>query len=311
MSHDLQLLVPTTIARAGFTDHQFCGHKLYDELVGSEAFAGLIALALGRNERLSPGDVALLDDVMAVLAVADPHIWPLKVVRLAASYGQSMVGVGAGILSLEGAFIGVHPCNAIARLLDDALRYVGDLDDRDRIEEAARRFFLSSKTIPGFGVPFRPQDERVVKLTECVRARGCADRPYWKLFLGISEYITAERGLSPNIGSALGAVALDLGFLPERVGLFALCTVMSTLVANAREGAEQEKDVLKELPAGRIRYRGPAARVSPRALRRTETSAARRLETDPVAGRHLERCATADGDSVDEVAPGLTRTTAA
>jgi len=95
----------TRSAHWGYEEHRYFGHAVFAELRGRESFVGLTALSvLGR--RLSADVCALLDEAAVCLTLADPRIWPLKLTRVVAAYGQAIPAAAAGLLIQEGARIG-------------------------------------------------------------------------------------------------------------------------------------------------------------------------------------------------------------
>jgi hypothetical protein len=253
----------TNVGSAGFEDHRFRGFALYAELLGRESFSSLLALAIDGRRR-TPEEAAMLDDMAAVIAVADPRIWPCKLVRVASAHGSSLAGVAASTYILQDAWIGPYTCKTSAQILEEIARRCGHDPTREAlVEELASQVAKRSRLL-GFGVPVRPHDERVVALASRIAARGRAQLPYWRMTEKLIEVMRSERGLEPNIGIAFAAASLDLGFAGEHVGL--LCTALWQLVpvANAAEGAEQAPAILQQLPLETIEYVGPAPRKSSR-----------------------------------------------
>ena len=130
MSEATKPTVFTRVARAGYEEHRFFSWGVFGELTGRETLSGLVAMAVS-GRRLDPGEVAMLDDIAAVLTVADPRIWPLKVGRLAASYGGALEGLAAGILSLDCLYVGGYRTTPTAArmLLELAARLGPDVED--------------------------------------------------------------------------------------------------------------------------------------------------------------------------------------
>src|SRR5262245_36394504 len=125
------LVLPTHVAHAYTDDHEFCGAKLYAKLLGRERFVGLIARAIQPAHPHTPSEeaLALLDDLAVITTVADPRIWPLKIVRVVSSYGSIYPAWAAANLCLEGARIGPDACGRAASSLV-ALR-----TDLDRLDD--------------------------------------------------------------------------------------------------------------------------------------------------------------------------------
>lgn len=254
--------IPTNVAYAGYREHGYRGHKLYADLTGNETMSSTLGLAF-RGTPFDENERAMLDDLATIVTVAEPRIWPLKLARIVASYGRSFAGFAAGNLALDGALIGVAGCSAVARSLSAVH---ANLERGLELREAASSF-LEGRPI-GFGVPFRPHDERVVNLTKAVERHGRASQPYWSTFTKVAELVSAERDVQPNIGIALAAVALDLGIRQNQVSLFALALAANCFYPNVQEAAEQRADALKNMPAEYVDYVGPEARESPRKANR-------------------------------------------
>jgi hypothetical protein len=262
-----ELSLDTRVAHAFWDDHYWFGKMLYAELLGTTGYTGLLARALGRE--LDAEGLAMLEDLGLITCVADPRIWPMKIIRLVAAYGNAFTAHAIGNLVMEHAMIGPHACGRSAALLADMQHTLAERSaDRSAIEEECVRRFKSMVPPVGFGVPFRPIDERVVAIRRAVKLRGRADLPSWRFFELLSEVLAEKRRFYPNVGSALSAACLDLGFAAEAIGPLALGLVQNTLLANAIEGAEQSPMMLRRLPEAAVGYEGRPPRESPRALRR-------------------------------------------
>jgi hypothetical protein len=275
----------TNVGSAGFDDHRFRGFALYGELIGSESFAGLLALAIDGRRR-TDDEARMLDDMAAVIAVADPHIWPCKLVRVASAYGGSLAGVAASTYLLQDAWIGPHTVGRSAATLEDIADRIGfDPSTSVLTEELASQIAKRSRLL-GFGVPARPQDERVPALAARIRARGRANLPYWRLTERLIEAMRTERALEPNIGIAFAAAALDLGFASEHIGLLTTALWQIVPVANAAEGAAQAPAILQSLPLADVEYVGPAPQPTVRSLAHHQVG---RTDSEQDADDHSEQ----------------------
>jgi hypothetical protein len=250
----------THVARAGWDEHELRGHRLFGELAGSTPLASLTVIAVG-GRALDAGEAAMLDDLAVCMAVAEPLIWPLKLARLVASYGSAMAGYCAGHAMLEGGAIGPWTSAACARMLVDLAAEAGDPNDDARVREVAAALVARTRWLIGFGVPFRPKDERVVALARCVEARGRAGLSYWRLLMALAGEVRAERRLEVNIGAAAAAVLLDVGLRPEEVAPVAMALTSNTFLANALEGAAMQSEALRRLPTDAVRYVGKPPRA--------------------------------------------------
>lgn len=257
--------LPTQVAHADYEEHMFCGRKLFADLQGRTTFVALIARALGMRRTLSADELGVLDDLAVITTVADPRIWPLKLIRVISSYGSIYPAWAAAHLCLERAMIGPDACGRAATVfvsLRAPLEHASDA----AIDEELERRFPSMLPPVGFGVPFRTGDERVIAVRAALKARGRTDLPYWKFFERLSARFLVRRNFVPNIGAAFSAAALDLGFDAAAISPLATALVEAAFVPNAVEGRAQSPEVLRTLPPSQVEYRGKEPRSSPRAL---------------------------------------------
>ncbi len=246
----------TSVSRAEHGENQFRGYAVGRELAGRVSHWFAVALAVG-HRGLDDVGVGLFDDIAVCTLSADPHIWPLKVTRLATCYGALVPGLAAGMLSTSGGIIGWGTYEPAARML---VR-LAEADDIRPALDAERR---DTRHLPGFGVAFRDEDERAVMLKRCVRRRNMDRGRYWQTMLRADEYLRSLRA-PVNIGGATTAILLDLGFTPEQMQPIILSMLVPNYLANAVEGAAQAPAILRQLPAHTIEDRTPPPRKSPRA----------------------------------------------
>ena len=254
----------TRVAWAGWDEHRFMGRAVFGDLAGRQSFASLCVLAVtGRAP--TAAEVRALDALAGVLSVADPRIWPLKLVRVGSSTGRVLTGLGAGLLAIDSDFIG--PWTA-GRAAADLVALRARLRRRRgaAVDATIVEHFADRPRIIGFGVPFRDVDERVFALRAQVRRLGRSRMPYWSLAERVWATLERERGDVPNIGSAMSAMLLDVNIPAALVPTVGVTLTLPTLIANAVEGAAQAPAILRALPAASIDYTGPRARSSPRAV---------------------------------------------
>ncbi len=255
--------IATRVARAYWEDHAFQGQRIFRDLIGRVSMTGMLGLAL-TGRRLSEDDCAFIDDILVALTVADPRIWPLKIGRIVASYGRFIPGFTAGFLSIDGASVGPVPSAATARALRDVFDAVGGrVDDGAAVERALEEKVRPLPRIGGFGVPFRPVDERVVALSASARRRGRDTRPYWRLFEAMTVFVRRERKLEPNADAVVATALLDMGFEGKVLDAMAASLFLMTFVANAMEGSAQPAAALRALPLDRVDRPSVGPRESP------------------------------------------------
>jgi len=258
-------MIVTRVAALGFPEHRFRGHAVFGELFGHETVSSLIAMAIA-GRRLTREEASILDDIAAATLVGDPRIWPLKIIRLVASFGGVLAGYAAGHMAIEGDRIGPPITRYAAEMLVELRASVGErIDDRAVIASAARDLIARRKRIIGYGIPFRPYDERYVVLRESIVARGRAELPYFRIHDVLSDVVREERRLAPNAGIGVAAILLDMGFSPDELAAIFHFVNQPVFMANAYESATQAASELQSLPVDAIAYAGLAPRNSPRA----------------------------------------------
>ncbi|HEY3820046.1 MAG TPA: hypothetical protein VGL81_22930 [Polyangiaceae bacterium] len=253
----------THVAHVGNGEHMFMGQRVLGDLLGHESLTGLFALAvLGR--RISPEEARLLDGLSTAVTAADPRIWPLKASRIAASYGDMLAGRAVGQLAMMGTFIGPRIIGYAAEHLQ-SLHRASDgaaAEDMDRVH---LEHVTTTKRLAGFGVPFRPEDERLTALRRFMKDTGRDQLPYWRAQEGLSAFLVRDRGLPANVGIGIAAGLLDLGCTPTQAGALGTMIHQQDFDANCFEAAQQRSPELQRLPETCVSYVGTAARRSPRA----------------------------------------------
>lgn len=248
----------TRVGKAGWGDHRFRGHAVYAELLGKTSLSQLLALAL--DVELDSEAAAFFDELAVSSTLADPHIWPLKLTRVAGAYGGSaMTGLAAGLLATDGPLMGAGAVGPAAEWLQQLVQS----KPLPAIVAEIRSVLDGGGRLPGFGVPARRVDERVTAIAGRVAARGRAQLPHWAVWLRIVEE-TRKRSLEPNLASAFAAAILDLGFPAKRAAAAMHLCLLACFLANASEGADQQPEVLQRIPNHNLQYCGPARRPSSR-----------------------------------------------
>ncbi len=254
--------IHTHLAHWGWDEHQYFGHRVFGELLGSESLTGLTALSvLGR--RLEPEALAVLDDIAVALTLADPRIWPLKLARTLSSYGGSIAGMAGSLLVQSDARIGPWTGQKSAELLTEWHSRVTTTSAT--LEEVVQEYLSSHRFVWGFGTPFREKDERLVAFTSRIQAGGRDALPFWKIFSSASVIVQRERGAAPNMGMGVAAALLDIGVRADQAGALSAALMSHMFLANAIEGSQLSCETLRCLPEETVQYTGRAPRLSPAA----------------------------------------------
>jgi citrate synthase len=258
--------IPTRVAHAEVGDNRFWGYSVAEDLAGKESWLGIVVLGV-TGRRLNESERGMLDDLGVVMTIADPRVWPLKITRLAAAYGNTLAGLAGGLLTTDEALIGHWTFAESAYLLRTIRAKVNAPTDLSGIETACRDMLGSSRRLRGFGVAARSTDERVTRLVPRVEARLRHHLEYWTLFKNVADSMLRLSGLAPNIGSAAAAICLDLGFDDRETGIIGSFLALSDYLANASEGAAQMPSALQTLDLASVHYVGPPPRESGRTSR--------------------------------------------
>jgi hypothetical protein len=251
--------LPTRVGHAGWDDNRFRGHSVAEELAGSTTMWSVLSLAVGHRS-LTALESTMLDDLATCSLAADPRIWPLKAIRVGSAWGDFTAGLCTGLFVIDG----MHGPEPIVAAMEQLHAIKGELGADDELERIVERR-LAAGRIAGFGVAVRDADERATAYQACLERRGAHELPFWSLLRRVEAITLARRGARMNIGGAMGATLLDLGFTPATARPIALMLLVPNLIANAHEGAAQAPAVLQRLPETAIRYCGPPPRKSPRA----------------------------------------------
>ena len=256
----------TRVGHAEWGDNRAFGYSVASDLAGRESFVGLLLLSIAGRRPTEP-ERGLLDDIAIGMTVAEPRVWPLKLVRVVSSYANDLTAFAAGQLCQSAAPIGLHSIGRAAEFLESVLSELGEAaDDSTLLAEHLRARLAEGRRLPGLGIPFRPVDERVTLLCASARARGRAELPYFRLILRLQSVLESLDAPLPNGSLATAALLLDLALTPRQCGMLAAMLCSADFVGNAVEGAEQAAPALRELPAGFVVYNGREPRATPRAL---------------------------------------------
>jgi hypothetical protein len=206
-----------------------------------------------------------MDAIAVILTSADGRIWPLKLGRLVASYGGTLAGWCAALLTMEGQRIGPWIIGYAARDLLELRAAAGErVDDDEAMAAEARRFLERGRRISGLGVPLREHDERYVALEAWVRGKGRDRLPFWRIQTALATQARAVGHLSPNAGLGVAALLLDLGHDPAQISALVTFVNQNVFAANAFEAAQQRAPEMQCLPEESVSYVGPPLRSSPR-----------------------------------------------
>ena len=94
--------LPTIVGHVGFGDYRFFGHPVLADLLGKAGVAEIMWLTMV-GKLPTPEQAQVLGDCAVIAAAADPHTWPFKLTRLAASYGSPSQGLAAAFAASAGS----------------------------------------------------------------------------------------------------------------------------------------------------------------------------------------------------------------
>jgi hypothetical protein len=253
------VIIETRVGHIGYEDHQFCGRSVFQEMA-TEIRTPFDAIALALGVTPDDDDREALRLVTLCTTSADARVWPLKLCRLLSCWGDPMVGFFGAQLVSAGKLMGPGTASGAARALhfvaertrgDTSVQAVGEALDQWRAEH--------SRKISGFGVPFRPQDERLRALRRLVEGTALQDRPYWRLQEKVVQALATRISEQPNVALGATALLLDVGVAPERCSLALSLCMSHMFTAHVLEAATTDR-ALRSLPAEHVAYAGAAPR---------------------------------------------------
>lgn len=258
----------TRVGHATWGENYFCGFRMIKDLVGREdGFWSAISLAVG-GARLTAEQARIIDDMSICSLAADPRIWPMKIIRLIASYGS----VGAALAALL-VLMNVNESigsGAMQKAAEFLISLRNDLSVSETFHTKELRTKINAlikqgHRFQGFGVPQRDYDERVSAIFNIVKMRKPFNQQYWGILLKTAKILKEAKGLEINFSGSIAALLLDMDFTLDDIRAVSQVILLPSMIANAFEEAQQKNVQLQRLPLSCIDYQGPPLRLSPRA----------------------------------------------
>jgi hypothetical protein len=251
------------VGRADYGDNRFCGRSVNRELAGRASFWQLLSIAVG-HPGISTTDSDVLDALSSCCCAADPRIWPLKLGRLAAAFGDRVAGLCATFSGATGLY-GPRTTVRCGRWIEHALGDVGPSFSSDDIRTYIDKQIDAGASLSlAFGVPHREQDERVVALVDYLTIRGRLEHTAWRFLAIAAEHMLRSQQKPINIAAAAAATMLDIGFAPRQMELISYAVLLPAIAANMQEGGDEPSSLLQVVDPAKVRYVGRPARGSER-----------------------------------------------
>ena len=245
------------VGHIGDDDNRFFGEAVFAELAHRVVQPIDILLIAFGVRHLEPADHELLRCLSLACVSPDARVWPLKLARILASFGNAYAGHFGAQLAHFSERMGPGTASMTAASLEwIAARVAEGTSVADAVANHAGR-------IGGFGVPFRAQDERLLGLAKLLADHPARARPMWKLHEQVVAVMREEHQIEPNVVFPMTAILLDLGIPARRTGIFLSILLTPTFAAHALEAADQDAPYLREIPPAAIEYRGRPARSLP------------------------------------------------
>lgn len=249
----------------GTDDNRYCGAAVFGALAASATSQlDLTARAFGLRD-LTDADREVLRVISLGLTSPDARVWPLKLTRVLAAYGNPYAGYFGAQLGTGSQQLGPGVTAGAAASLAWIRARVGDEPSDAAVAAAVAAHAAERGRIGGFGVPFRAEDERLIGMYKLLSHHPARRRPSWRLMEQVVHALREAHGVAPNIVIAIAALVLDLGLAPHRAGLFVASLMSHTFAAHAVEAAEQDGPWLQALPRDVLDDRSRAPRRSPAA----------------------------------------------
>ena len=100
-------VIPTRVAHAGHDSQRFYGRDVHRELLGRTSLAQALLLSV-TGQDVDAETAEILTDFSVAATVADPRIWPLRMARHGAAYGNVLGGLSAGMSFMAPGEDGSH-----------------------------------------------------------------------------------------------------------------------------------------------------------------------------------------------------------
>lgn len=253
------------VGHVGYEDHRFCGAAVFGELTEriDQPFE-LMAVAFGLPP-LDDDGREVLRALALCLTAPDARVWPLKLARVLASFGDPFAGCFGAQLASAGEHMGPGTATAAATSLGWMLGQLPAEPGAAEVRAVVAAHLAQRGRLAGFGVPLRKEDERLLGLHRLLSGHPAQQGRAWRLHLQVIEVMREREQLEPNIALPMAALLLDLGLSAERTGLFATMLMAHTFAAHAVEAAAQDGPLLRELGAEDLADESRPPRRSPRA----------------------------------------------
>jgi hypothetical protein len=238
-------------------DNRFLGRSTFHGWVHAlTAASDATLVALGVEVTAEAREAARIVTIAGLSP--DARVWPLKLTRLLASYGDPLAGYFGAQLVSAGNVMGPGAVTMAAHGLEWVREHAGDDGTDAQVKDAVASWCARSNgRFAGFGVPFRDVDERRVAVLQLVGDGPLARLPFWRVHERIVKVMAPLR---PNVAISFAAMLLDIGVAADHGGI-ALSMLMSpNFLAHALEAAAQDGARVNALPASCISYRGMAPR---------------------------------------------------
>lgn len=240
-------------------DNRFLGRSVFDGWVHDLQTPNDLLLASFGLQPVTDAhrDAARL--ISLALTSPDARVWPLKLTRLLSSWGDPLAGYFGAQLLTAGRVMGPGAATLAGKLLHGVGERVGPHPSVEEVSAAIAAWRTSNPgPLGGFGVPFRPVDERRAALIRFVGDGPLSQGRFWQLHLVIAEALPK---VAPNVALAIAALLLDLGLPPGRCGLAVAVLMSHVFLAHAIEGAQRDAAV-HDWPVSRVSYQGAPARAT-------------------------------------------------
>lgn len=201
--------------------------------------------------------LARLVEALSVICTSfpDPRLWNNRVAALGGTTRTtgSLVVNAASTVSEADAY-GVRVGK---RAFDVFHRFKEKLDEGEKLEDLIKQELKNYKVVSGYGRPLLYKDERIEPLLKFAKSIGCADGPYVKLALDISDYFENSRyPYLINAAALMAALLADQGLSAEEAYYLVTQTFVTGMFPCYIDAINHPEGTLFPLSANRIDYTG-------------------------------------------------------
>lgn len=193
-----------------------------------------------------------LTETMWVLSTSypEPRLWPNRIAALAGTTRSTgVLGVAAGIAASEATIYGLKPIKGSYAFLKEAIGY---RQSEQALEGFVLEYLRKYKTIPGYGRPLAPADERIVPVVSAAKKAGFGDGDFLKLAFEVEDILLSKKKMRMNIAAVNAAISADAGLSGREYYLMASMAFSAGMFASMVDTMDNPEGSFFPLKVSRV-----------------------------------------------------------